>query len=1327
MFSIVGVSASLTDDLMLWLPFNNTITDYSGNSYYSYQEQADSFGSSNNVTDGDWTTYNIPSTTFYMNYTKLSNVVNATWKIGVYTNAYYNSTIAIPSECWDYSETQLQLSLIDGGSTNNYRCWNGSWYTWLTSITSFPNPNAQFVEEGITWEYNVQTNYYGNSATSYCYQETATVSNDCGALDTGNYIADESVGGFTDATLIWDGDFDTGARLTGGTSASVYFNYSKPANAIRGTSFLKIKSDVIGLVNKTISNSCWNQEPLQFQVRIYVSDNVHWDCYNGTDWEVIQWNSFGGATYIYEEAMYWDIPVINYCFQETANISTICGGLDTGEYNVIITNADHGFDYYVNYTIPANVVDAIIQVRTSYFGSATNYTTNLDECILNSQNGILELNFSNPGSGDSYFYCKNNTDWILFYSNNGLLSCIASEASIDYMYDEDYDTGIIRFNGAYRSPTSGTCNGAIYEESIYWIKSIANYTFDKNSIDNNALGLNGVDEYVTTELEINTTNDWSTSLWYYSDTNTIPLMGQNGTTGSIDDYFFRMNPGSFLHRVGGSQVGVTLDDYNSTWVNLLCKQTSLNISCYQNGIYKASITNSLNSVLMNLTVGSDYYGFMNGTIDEVRVYNRSLEDWEISNLYYVYDTPESSVVSNISSYTSSNVDFLVDINYTGFTGTTTCGLTTNNVNVTCNYVTGSVGVAIVTCDIPSSISSVVTFQAYCNDSTIILYEDASNVSIDTVRPSITITFPVAGNTTKTNTNFSLNVTINDLTNDYAYVNITNPSSVNVFSELYDTSGSTSYNIVNATNNSDAGVYIIRIDAYDINGLSTTQYVTYEFLTGNYTTSAISDSVLYTNHPHYFSINITYNTILYDDLLDVKLDYNGTNYTPTLVSEGTGYKFYNYSLIPTEVNTDFATVNSKWWFKLDHYILGELQLNTTAVTHTEYNIELGACAGYIDEEILNVSFWDEQTNTSIEANYSFIGAGWDGEAYQNFTLIDEGASVLICSNIPPALTTYAWEYVGDINVNSVYNNVSYVPRVFSFSVGADFLMNNNPYVNTPLFLIGVENSSTVTYTWITYQSNPIDGDLQVYMCNVDGSKSLVESIPIVSGQAVANLELYTQQYSYTVVIDGETYTEPSGWSRCHVESSTDLSYSVDIIPDTATPALGLSFVDCKITKQSNNTVTMTFGSSGASDDPITGCIIAFRDTIYNKTEIYRNCTTSISDSTTITRLIPDNDNSYYVTGQVIQNGNLGQCKDTISFFIDSNDRELIGIEGLIFVALLIMAIALIYAGDGILQLSGAGVGLIASYILGILILDWIVVTSMLTILVAVAMVGRANRR
>jgi hypothetical protein len=131
--------------------------------------------------------------------------------------------------------------------------------------------------------------------TTWCYQETANVSTVCGGLDTGSYYQTVEYTGW------YDGNWSTGDNLIGG----YFVNYSKPTGSLN-TSLWQIKDSngVSYVVNLTLPEQCWVQEPLQLKSYIHMSA-VSWFCWNSTNWTDLRQN--GGIYYIYEEAMWWEI------------------------------------------------------------------------------------------------------------------------------------------------------------------------------------------------------------------------------------------------------------------------------------------------------------------------------------------------------------------------------------------------------------------------------------------------------------------------------------------------------------------------------------------------------------------------------------------------------------------------------------------------------------------------------------------------------------------------------------------------------------------------------------------------------------------------------------------------------------------------------------------------------------------------------------------------------------------------------------------------------------------------------------------------------------
>lgn len=122
----------------------------------------------------------------------------------------------------------------------------------------------------------------------------------------------------------------------------------------------------------------------------------------------------------------------NYCFQETATVSTACGGLNTGNYwcdGTFSAPCSSFYDeiyaagayctggnckFYTNITIPfnANQTGNIWRVNTG--GGFTYYLELPAQCIDSFGTLQLRVNVSAVTKPNS-FYCRNATDWVFLY------------------------------------------------------------------------------------------------------------------------------------------------------------------------------------------------------------------------------------------------------------------------------------------------------------------------------------------------------------------------------------------------------------------------------------------------------------------------------------------------------------------------------------------------------------------------------------------------------------------------------------------------------------------------------------------------------------------------------------------------------------------------------------------------------------------------------------------------------------------------------------------------------------------------------------------------
>lgn len=454
-----------------------------------------------------------------------------------------------------------------------------------------------------------------------------------------------------------------------------------------------------------------------------------------------------------------------------------------------------------------------------------------------------------------------------------------------------------------------------------------------------------------------------------------------------------------------------------------------------------------------------------------------------------------------------------------------------------------------------------------------------------------------------------------------------------------------------------------------------------------------------------------------------LQWNSTNFTSTTVSfDATGASFRK-TFNPIGIETrDLITHN--WWFNFSTFTDGYLRTNDASQIASSISIDV-CNATFTNYTILNLTYFDEVNDESIAVTNAYQLTIFDGTFYYNQTgSFVNNVTSSFCTNLDPLVVTYNWDMWGLITLSKD----TYITRVLDIDESVPIELSNNPQTNLSLFLIGTLNSSTVTYTWQTKSFQPIDGTMRIFRCNPDGTKNLIESIPIISGTATANIQLLLQTYSYDVIINGVLFSDLESYSRCHVESLTTATFFVDVNPIDIAPLIGLASIECTLEESAtNNSVTMTWTTNPELSGYVSGCIIADRRTIRGSVNVLENCSIE-SEGFTRTIAIPVVDgNNYVIRGRLEQENNKIICDDTVILTPGQEQGGLFSISGLFAVIFLVSSLALIYASDGEFMLAGGAIGLVASWFLGILVFDWLVVSGIIFFFALIAVTGRYTRK
>jgi hypothetical protein len=170
------------------------------------------------------------------------------------------------------------------------------------------------------------------------------------------------------------------------------------------------------------------------------------------------------------------VNATNYCYQEFANVSTSCGGLSTGVYDI-----PDSYYFYINYTKPEN---ATYQSLWEFKHGKPALTENISippDCWYADSSKLIfrvKAEWESMTRKESNGYCFNNTDWIMIGTNMSSITDgeggggnTGASLLIDgYWNNQDeifvqgsqsyYVLGWI--SGADRS------NASVYEEAMLW-------------------------------------------------------------------------------------------------------------------------------------------------------------------------------------------------------------------------------------------------------------------------------------------------------------------------------------------------------------------------------------------------------------------------------------------------------------------------------------------------------------------------------------------------------------------------------------------------------------------------------------------------------------------------------------------------------------------------------------------------------------------------------------------------------------------------------------------------------------------------------------------
>jgi|GEM_PF-3816682 len=420
--------------------------------------------------------------------------------------------------------------------------------------------------------------------------------------------------------------------------AIIWFNLSNiPSGAkiyAANLSLYFYQSSVTG--NRTYNVYKVQQNPK----RPWTELGVTWNVYNGTAWttaggdnvsSISASKTFNGTI---NKWIKWDVKndVQNFTKDKTRNFGWIMR--DTVEsttntmryfYSSEWTNASVWPKLEIEYdTLPTQTTP----ILNSTYG--TNYTYETLTCY----NKTTFDADKNP--------VKNIYNW---YRNG------TSVLYLNMPFEGGSTSGTATKNGTTRDYSSPQENGTVMR--AVWQK---NGGYDGKG----AYYFNGASSYIDVPVRINTSDkDWSASLWFkvpiLASTKGSPyyILQQKDTTGTGRTWIYINNTNNGLYSSLGNSArysGVNITQTNR-WYHVVMTWNANTLTWYVNGQNKNSQTFTPESAngFLRLGASKTLTFFMNGTIDDLRLWDITLSQSQVTALY-------QNKTNIITSYTSSNGD-----------------------------------------------------------------------------------------------------------------------------------------------------------------------------------------------------------------------------------------------------------------------------------------------------------------------------------------------------------------------------------------------------------------------------------------------------------------------------------------------------------------------------------------------------------------------------------------------------------------------------------------------------------------------------------------------
>lgn len=306
---------------------------------------------------------------------------------------------------------------------------------------------------------------------------------------------------------------------------------------------------------------------------------------------------------------------------------------DTYGYGAV--NVSGKANHYFNATKPSNANNLRIEVRYDLSGSDyRNFTIGNHTSCWGKDPIEIRMHSLNPsGNPVMHLYCMNSTEWELVFNGND-----DSGSGFIYEYSLHWNiSGVTRGSEFIAEHNvAETLNDSIYEVV--------------NAYNRTWLQFDGIDDNITItdSDELDGHNETSWSFWIYPhsvETNNEGILNKWINTGGNKAWtlYYTATAGGIVVAISDNGTSADSQSYgaygliNNTWQHVVITFDNGQLRYYKDGVFRSNFTLDTESIYNSPTdmkVGYNFQNtYFNGSLAEIRIYNVTLTQDNITDLY----------------------------------------------------------------------------------------------------------------------------------------------------------------------------------------------------------------------------------------------------------------------------------------------------------------------------------------------------------------------------------------------------------------------------------------------------------------------------------------------------------------------------------------------------------------------------------------------------------------------------------------------------------------------------------------------------------------------